>query len=186
MRPVTFPWLMLVATSLLIAAACSRPAPQAESPLKPVATVKDIMDSMIDPAADFIWESVSYTVNFKGVEDRQPRTDDEWAMVRHSAITLVEATNLLVMDGRHIAKPGEKAENADVELSPEQIETLVSRDRDAWVKLAHGLHDASLAAVAAADVKSVQGILDAGEKIDEACEQCHLKYWYPKSKPAGL
>lgn len=177
---------MLAGTSLLIVAACSRPAPEAESPLRPVATVKDIMDSMVDPAADFIWDSVAYTVNFAGIDDKQPRTDDEWTMVRHSAIALVEATNLLVMDGRHIAKPGEKAENADVELSPEQIETLVSRDRDAWVKLAHGLHDASLAAVAAADAKSVQGILDAGEKIDEACEQCHLKYWYPKSKPAGL
>ena len=72
MRLVTFGRLMLVGTSVLIAAACSRPAPQAESPLRPVATVKDIMDSMIDPAADFIWDSVAYTVNFAGVDDKHP------------------------------------------------------------------------------------------------------------------
>lgn len=183
---MTFRRLMLVGTSLLIAAACSRPAPQAEAPLRPVATVRDIMDSMVDPSADFIWDSVSYTVNFNGVEDKQPRTDEEWKMVRRHAITLVEASNLLVMDGRHIAKPGEQAENEEVELRPEQIETLVNQDRAAWVKFAHGLHDASLATLAATDAKNVQRLLDAGEKLDEACEQCHLKYWYPKEKPAGL
>ena len=32
----------------------------------------------------------------------------------------------------------------------------------------------------AVDAKNVDGILDAGDRIDKACETCHLKYWYPK------
>ncbi len=44
---------------------------------------------------------------------------------------------------------------------------------------AHALQDAGLKALAAIDAKNVDGLSDAGEAIDEACEQCHLKYWYP-------
>src|SRR5438445_8444377 len=43
--------------SLLVAAACSRSAPQPE--YRTTATVKDIMDSMVDPNADFLWDSVA-------------------------------------------------------------------------------------------------------------------------------
>jgi len=28
------------------------------------------------------------------------------------------------------------------------------------------------------------GLLDAGETIDTACENCHLKYWYPLDQQA--
>ena len=31
----------------------------------------------------------------------------------------------------------------------------------------------------AVDAKNVEGIVDAGDKLDKACETCHLKYWYP-------
>jgi hypothetical protein len=34
----------------------------APSPLRPIAGIQDVMASMIDPAADFLWESVSTTV----------------------------------------------------------------------------------------------------------------------------
>jgi hypothetical protein len=94
-------------------------------------------------------------------------------------VTLVEATNLLLMEGRKVARPGEKAENPDVELGPEEIQTVIDGDRAAWVKFAHGLHDAGMVALKAIDEKNVQGLQDAGEGIDNACEQCHLKYWYP-------
>ena len=33
------------------------------------------------------------------------------------------------------------------------------------------------------DKKDADALQDAGETIDEACEQCHLKYWYPPNTP---
>ena len=142
------------------------------------------MDSLVDPSADTIWDSVATIVSAAGIEEKQPRTDEEWAMVRHSAVQLVEATNLLLMDGRQVAKPGEKAANPDVELGPEEIERTISADRHAWITFAHGLHDAALPALRATEKKNAQELLAAGEAIDTACENCHLRYWYPPEHQA--
>jgi hypothetical protein len=173
---------------LFVAAACSssRPAPAAEGEpaFRTTATVKDIMDAVIDPNADVLWESVSTTINQQGTIEKMPRTDDEWQAVRRSAMTIVEATNLLVMDGRAIAPDGHKSEYPGIELEPAEMQKLVDADRTSWVKYAHGLHDKAMLALKAIDARSVQGLMDAGEGLDEACENCHKHYWYPEKKPS--
>lgn len=146
------------------------------------ATVKDIMDALVDPGSDYIWDSVETTVSAKGVEEKAPRTDEDWKQVRNHAIMLLEATNLLQMPGRHVAKSGEKADDPKVELSPEQIETLINNDRASWIKYAHGLHDATMKTLEAAEAKDKDKLLEVGNDIDEACEKCHLQYWYPNEK----
>jgi len=142
------------------------------------------MDAVVDPSADVLWDSVATIVSAAGIEDRRPRTDEEWANVHKRAVELVEATNLLLMDGRHVAKPGEKAENQEVELSPEQIEATINRDRQSWINFAHKLHDAAVPALKATEDRNAAALFDAGENIDAACENCHLKYWYPLSTQA--
>ena len=122
MKPIAFWGLCVAGGALIVGAACSAPkveAPAATGPAKPntvaefrtTATIKDIMDSVVDPSADYLWESVATIVTKKGTEERRPRTDMEWQEVRRRAIALIEATNLLIMDGRQVAKPGEKSEN---------------------------------------------------------------------------
>ena len=189
MRPRSFHWLFLAALSLLLVAACSTPPPAAppaqvrnESPFLVTATIKDVMDSMVDPSSDYLWESVATIITRKGTEERQPRTDEDWKQVRRRAITLIEATNVLVIEGRKVAKPGEKSENPGIELGPEEIQKIIDDDRASFIKFAHALHDAGVEALTAIDRKSVMGLSDAGETIDTACENCHLKYWYPLSE----
>src|SRR2546422_1189109 len=121
-----FEWMFLAAVALFLVAACNRAKP-AESPLRPTATIKDIMDSMVDPSADTLWESVATIVSAAGTEERRPKTDEDWTNVRRAAIRLIEGTNLLVMDGRHVAKPGEKSENPGIELEPQQMEDLINK-----------------------------------------------------------
>jgi cytochrome c556 len=158
----------------------SQQQPQAE--YRPTATIKDIMDSMVDPGSDYIWDAVETTVSAKGVEEKAPHTDEEWKEVRRHAIMLIEATNLLQIPGRHVAQAGEKADDPKVELAPEQIEDMINKDRAAWIKFAHGLHDASIEALKAADAKDKDKLLEIGNGIDEACEKCHLQYWYPNER----
>ena len=197
MKPITFWGLCVAGGGLLLTAACA--GPKAEAPAKApaptttsaaefrtTATIKDIMDSVVDPSADYIWDSVSTIVTRKGTEERRPRTDMEWKEVRRRAIALVEATNLLIMDGRKVARPGEKSENPGIELGPEEIQGLIDADHASLVKFAHGLHDAGMKALAAIDKKDPDALSDSGEAIDEACEQCHLKYWYPPDTPEIL
>ena len=134
------------------------------------------MDGIVDPAADAIWGSVAIT---NGKEEKAPHTDEEWVTVRRSALQLVEASNLLQIPGRQVAKPGERNEQG-IELQPEQIEILINRDRQTWISLAHGLQDAATLAINAADAKDPAKVLESGSQIDDACERCHQQCWYPR------
>jgi len=169
------PWFPAL-VSLLFCLSCAKPKPEAE--YRPTTTIKDLMNGLVDPAADTIWNSVATTITTKGKVEKSPHTDEEWATVRGSAIQLLEASNLLQIPGRHVAKPGQRNEQG-IELQPEQIETIINQDRQAWITLAHSLHDAATLALNAADAKDPAKVLESGEQIDNACERCHQQYWYP-------
>src|SRR5437764_65820 len=51
----------------------SRAADASEPPYRLTATIQDLMDGIIDPSADVLWDSVAYIATTKGIEDRQPR-----------------------------------------------------------------------------------------------------------------
>ena len=176
----TYLFLTLASVSLFLGSSCNRqPEPPKQPEYRVTGTIKDLMDSMVDPSADFLWDSVATTVSAKGIEDKAPHTDAEWAEVRRRAITLLEATNLLLMPGRHVAKPGEKADDPKVELAPEQIEQLINQDRKVWTDRAHALHDSAMASLKAIESKNAEELLNSGDGIDQACENCRLVYWYP-------
>ena len=105
------------------------------------ATIKDIMLGIVDPSADDVWNAVQTVVGPNGIEEHAPKTEEEWTTVRHGAIRLVEATNLLMIPGRHVAKPHEKSETPGIELEPEEMEVLINKDRPAFYKRARALHD---------------------------------------------
>ena len=169
--------LLPTAGVLLFLASCKAPEPPV--PYRPTSTIKDIMDSEVDPSADYIWEAVATIITEKGIEEKFPRTQKEWEEIRRKAITLVEATNLMIMPGRLVAHPGEKSQNPGIELAPEEINALLEKDRDTFVKHALALNDAAMEILKAIDAKDKEKILDGGAAIDEACEACHKIYWYP-------
>lgn len=138
------------------------------------------MDSTVDPAADGLWDSVAVTSTRKGVDEHQPRTDEEWAAVRRHAVTLMESMNLVVMNGRRAAPPGTKA--AEGELTPDEIDQHIAANRGALVGFAKALRATAAKALTAVDKKDVPGLFEAGGEIDEACEACHVTFWYPNQK----
>ncbi len=166
----------------LVAACRTAPPPPPPAPeFQPISPIVDVMEFMIEPSADVLWESVATIVNEKGIEDRRPRTDEEWTVVKRSAVTLVEATNLLLID-RPAAHPGTKSENPNIELEPEQIDKLLADDPASWKKYVKALYDATVPALTAINNKDAEALLTSGEGIDTACENCHLHYWYPPNK----
>src|SRR5688572_3642251 len=107
---------------------------KASEPYRPTSTIKDIMNAHVDPSADYIWESVATVITEKGIDEKFPRTTKEWEDLRRHAIILVEASNLMIMPGRLVAHPGEKSQNPGIELAPEEINALMEKDRDTFVK----------------------------------------------------
>jgi hypothetical protein len=155
---------------------------QVEYTYTPTATIKDLMDSIVDPSADNVWDAVTIEISASGTAEKVPRTDEEWTTARRGALRLAEASNLLMMPGRHVARPGEKSETPGVELEPEEMEALVNKDRDAWIRRAKGLHDAVMPVLQAIDAKDAQKLFELGADIEMACENCHSQYWYPNEK----
>jgi hypothetical protein len=175
-------WLL----AAMIAGGCNRAQPVEEPApaLQHTATIRDIMDSMVDPSGEFLFESVATIGDEQGVREIAPQTDEEWQEVRRRAMILVEAPNLLVMPGRAVAPPNVTAQNPAIELEPAQIQALIDGDRPAFIARARALQDAALLAVKAADAKDKTALFAASERIDVACETCHLGYWYPNDKRA--
>lgn len=126
-------------------------APSARTP-RPVATIKELMTGLIDPAADEVWGAVAVIESASGVEEKAPKTDAEWSAVRAHALTLAESGNLLMLDGR-------------------------AKDRRVWLAMSRALVDAGEIAARAAEKKDAAGLLDAGEQVFSACALCHQAYW---------
>jgi hypothetical protein len=153
-------------------------APSTSLPFLPKATIQDLMEFEIDPAADFIWGSVGTVITAAGVDNRQPRTDEQWRAVRRNAITLVEATNLLIIPGRHVAAREFPSDGPGV-LSSSEIERKLDDDRADFDAFALSLREAGLKVLLAADNRDVAALSDAGAAMDGVCESCHAANWYP-------
>jgi hypothetical protein len=129
-------------------------APQ--PPFKPVASIKQLMESTVHPSAEVLFDSVGTIISVRGVEEIAPKNEEEWATVQHSALTLAEAGNLLMMPGR-------------------------AKQDSEWMKLAQALVDVGVIAHKAAMSKNAEALFEAGGQIYEACLRCHSRYW-PKDR----
>ena len=87
--------LIVVASTMLLWGCSGAPEPtqQAAAPqpgFKPVGSVMQIMEAVIIPSSNAIWN----------VPAEEPKNDEEWAAVRNNALALAEAGNLLMIEGR--------------------------------------------------------------------------------------
>jgi hypothetical protein len=133
----------------LVAAGCSGvPEPP---PYKAVADNKLLMQAILDPAADELWESVGWVITAEGTEEIYPKTDEEWMHVRNAAVTVIESGNLLMMAPR--AK-----DNAD------------------WMRISQGLIETGQNAMRAAEAKDRDKVFTVGGDVYDVCTACHAKY----------
>ncbi len=153
-------WFFLVGVFLYLAgigfviagARARRAAPIAQAPVvTPVASVRQIMKGIVGPAATTVFDAVSTTVTVKGVEEKAPRTDEEWEAVGNAAAALIESGNLLLLGNRVV-------------------------DKGDWVRMSQAMIDAGKAALAATEARSADGVLAAGETVNISCDTCHQKY----------
>ena len=179
------PWQAAAVVGLVasVLAGCATPAPgqppPAEAPYRPVASIREVMNSVIDPSIDIVWNSVKTVIDDGRMTEHAPATDEQWAEVRRHALIVSEAANLLLMPGRPVAPPGAASMAPGVELAPEEIRKLIDENRDGWNVFVQAFQDSLKPALAAIDAKDPQALLAAGEQIDTTCETCHQVFWFP-------
>jgi hypothetical protein len=139
---------LLVTAGLTLSAACGGPTPP---PFKSVVDTKLLMQAVVDPNADLIWDAVKSIDTKAGSQEIRPKTDEEWIAVRNAAVTVAEAGNLLMLVPR--AKNG-----------------------DDWMKKAQEMIDTGEAAIRAAEAKNADRLFTVGGDIYDACSHCHASY----------
>jgi hypothetical protein len=157
------------------------PAPKLWGELKPVVSVKELMRDMLDPAADYIFDSVKVVSSQSGTTETVPKTDKDWDKIRIGAVTIAEGAYLLKIP-RPFTPAGDennsKGPNA-TELSPAQIQAKLEADPVLWNAKIEALRNVGLEVLEIVDKRNVSELWDAGENLDQACESCHILYWYP-------
>lgn len=109
------------------------------------------MEGIVIPASEKVFEVGAISVSKEGVLESAPQDDEEWALVKHNAMALAEAGNLLMFEAR--------AKEAN------------------WMKYSQALVDLAAAVAAKADAKDTQAVFDAAATMyTEACQACHAQY----------
>lgn len=181
---------ILAAGALALLAACQpagtdKPAAQAAAAApvmpKPQASVIGLMSGIIAPTADLIWGAVGTEEGPKGPVDKKPKTDKDWAELRQKVVLMAESANLLAVEGRTVLLAGEKLANpaGPGDLTPEKSAEKIKAEWSTWLAFSQSLQNSALATLKSVDAKDVDAFVEAGGAIDEACEQCHKRFWYP-------
>lgn len=141
---------------LLVAAGCE-PAPK-PPPFSPTADVRQLMASILEPAAELYWDAVGTIVDSAGVTAILPRTPEEWDAVRNSAFVVAESGNLLMMPPR-------------------------ARDQGEWMRLSVAMIEAGKRAIKAAEARDTAAVFNVGAELYETCTACHASYAIETLRP---
>ena len=144
-------------------------------------SVKELMRDMIDPASDYVFDAIGTVDTKEGTVEIQPRTQAEWDRLRVGGVMLAEGIYLLKIP-RPFAPPGDENNSTGPdpeELSPAQIKAKLEADAVLWNAKIEALRNVGLEVLDIVKRKDVKELWDAAENLDEACESCHIAYWYP-------
>ncbi|GFE83394.1 hypothetical protein GCM10011487_53940 [Steroidobacter agaridevorans] len=117
---------------------------------------RQLMNWMIDPSSKVVFGAVATIITEQGEQNVQPHTDEEWNRVRNNAVMVLEAGNLLMLEGR--ARPSSVQDVAD------------------WNAKARAMSAAARTAIEATDVKDPEALFAASGDIYQTCTDCHEKY----------
>lgn len=147
---------LLGAGGLAALAGCG-PAPP---PMRHVADVKQLMHSVLEPAADAYWDGVGTIIDHTGTTEIRPETTEDWDALVNHAYVIAESGNLLMLGPR-------------------------PKDGGDWMQMSRALVDVGEKAIRAAEAHNPQGVFDVGAEIYDVCTNCHAKYAAELARPAS-
>jgi hypothetical protein len=151
-----FRFLRVSLLGVILLAGCSSPPPA--PPYRPVADVKQLMATVVEPAADVYWDAVGTVIDQKGTIEIEPQSVEEWDAVRNAAYVVAESGNLLMMPSR-------------------------AKDAGDWMTMSQQLIDAGQRAIKAAEARNKTAVFDVGAEVYDACTNCHAKYAVELKRP---
>jgi hypothetical protein len=125
-----------------------------------VADVQQLMEAIIEPAAEVYWDAVGWVDEPATTIEIRPTTDEEWEEVVNAAYVVAESGNLLMMEGRTMSGP--------------------------WVPMSQTMIEVARRAIAAAEARDEAAVFDVGAELYYACTACHSQYAVEAVRPNVL
>ncbi len=126
-----------------------------------MANVKQLMNAVIEPAAEVYWDAVGTIIDENGILEIAPSSAAEWQAVRNAAVVMAESGDLLMMESRAI-------------------------DQGAWTALSRAMSKAGGQALEAAEAEDTDAVFDAGAEVYYACSACHTAYAPEILRPSDI
>ena len=152
-------WAVPLAVPALIPA-CAPDAPES-LPFDAVADGRQLMVSVIEPAAEVYWDAVGVIMDLEGTYEIEPQSDEEWEAVENAAWVLAESGNLLLLEDR-------------------------AQGREHWIAMSRAMIEVGRRAVEAAVAQDPQAVFDVGAEVYFVCVGCHSAYATETIRPSDV
>jgi len=145
----------------------------------------DLMKNVVARQTQVIWDVGNRAQDDQGNPDASKLSADDWSKlvdaagnVRQVAQTLAQSQHILVaaagvkIDGEgNPGAPGAKQVQAAIDANPQEFQALSQA-------LARSMDQVA----AAAKARDAAKLFDVSGELDQVCENCHVKFWYPERK----
>ncbi len=143
--------------------------------------VRGAMQQEVNAATNELWDVGNNAMNDTGGLDPAQMDDAKWTRLADAAAALkLEADKMAAASTIRAAAPGQEKVEEPGAYSMEDVQSYIDADPQSFRDLAAGLakHSEAIAAAARARDAENAGLL-VGD-LDQVCEACHAKYWYPQ------
>ena len=144
--------LLVLATTL--SSGCAPDPP----PFIAVADMRQLMASIVEPAAEVYWDAVGSVEDSTGITAMYPRTPEAWDTVRNSAYVVTESGNLMMIAPR-------------------------ARDQKEWMTLTRAMIETGKRAIKAAEAHDTAAVFGVGAELYDTCTNCHQRYSIGQPRP---
>jgi len=150
-------------------------------------TLHELMKNIVAVQTQVIWDVGNQAQDLQGNPDPSKLAAGDWSKIIDAAGKVHQvAQTLAQFEHVVVAAPGAKIEgegNPDA-LSAQQVQAAIHARPADFRALSQALAASMEQITAAAQARDAAKVFDLSGALDQICENCHVKFWYPKQKAA--
>jgi len=173
------PLACVLSSSVLLGVACG--VRSAAAP----ADLHDAMKNVIAVQTQVVWDVGNAAQDDQGNPDASKLSAGDWAKIVDAAGKVKQASQTLARaDHVVVAAPGVKIEgegNAGA-AGAKQVQAAIDANPAAFRTLSQALAASMEQIGAAAKAQDAKKVFELSGALDQVCEDCHMKFWYPQKQ----
>lgn len=173
------PFISALAVAVLMAAACEVHSATAPRDLH------DLMKNDVAVQTQVIWDVGNRAQDDQGNPDASKMSAADWTKIIEAAGKVRQASQTLAKADHVIAAaPGVKIEGEGNEgvAGAKQVQAAIDKNPAEFRTRSQALATSMDQIVTAAKAKDAAKVFEVSGVLDQVCEDCHQKFWYPGQK----